>query len=724
MAGSLGSIFNPKSTAIIGASRREEAVGHAVFKNMLESGYKGPLYPVNPKSDSILGVRCYTSITEIPDPVELAVLIVPAPAAIPTFQECIRKGVGGAILISAGFKEIGPEGARLEQELAHLSKKHGVPLIGPNCLGVINTDPAVSMNASFSRSMPQEGRIGFISQSGALCTAVLDYAKGTSIGFSKFISMGNKASVSELDLMKYLLEDAQTDVILMYLEDLAYPREMLELCEKIGWDKTGRKPILAIKSGRTVAGAKAASSHTGSLAGSDELYTSVFKQGGMLRVESVAELFDYARAFSTRKFPRHNRVAIVTNAGGPGIMTTDACIRHKLQVPTLNQETQTELKKHLPPTANISNPVDVIGDAQHGRYEAALQAVLKDSQVDACIVILTPQAMTDIEEIARVIGEVSKKSRKPVLASFMGIVDVSAGKDILRKWGVPHYRFPESAASTLAAMARYTAWLERPKTRVKQFRVNKSRAQSILKKAQREGRTNLTGPETTEILKAYGFPTLPMEFCATAEKAQDVAEAMGFPVVLKISSPDILHKIDVGGVKLGLKSRAEVRKGASELLATVKRKAPSAKIDGLVVQKMASPGREIILGLNRNPQFGPILMFGLGGTYVEIMKDVTFRVAPIRELAAHNMIRSIQGRPILQGIRGEKPADIPKLEECLQRLSQLAVDLPQIEELDINPMFAYNKGEGCMVVDSRILLEHPADSETAASPAKLKAKRR
>ena len=700
----LDAIFQPKSVAVIGASRREEAVGHAVFRNMIMGGYKGIVYPVNPKADSILGVRCYPSVLEIPDEVEMAVLIVPAAAAVQSFRECIDKGVKGAMVISAGFKEIGGEGALLEKELGRLSREKGIPLVGPNCLGVINTDSAVTMNASFARSMPKPGNIAFISQSGALCTAVLDYAKGVNIGFSKFISMGNKASVTELELLEYLGQDEQTDVILMYLEDLQRPHDLIRVCRNISGEAESPKPILAIKSGRTMQGAKAASSHTGSLAGSDDVYTAVFTQAGILRVNSVNELFDYAKAFSARRLPSGNRTAIVTNAGGPGIMATDACVRYGSEMALLSDKTQEELKKFLPPTASVINPVDVIGDAQHERYEAALKVVLRDKHVDGTIVILTPQAMTDIEEIAEVIGKVAQKSKKPVLACFMGIVDVSKGVTVLEKWKVPHYRFPESAARSMAAMARYAAWIGRPRTEIRQFTVDTEKARSVFWNARKEKRKALTDFETMSLLTAYGFPTLPMELCKTPEQAAESAERIGYPVVLKINSPDILHKIDVGGVKLNLNSANQVLKEAGDMLSRIRKQIPKANILGVTVQRMAEKGREVIFGIKRDPQFGPILMFGMGGTYVEVMKDVIFRLAPVRQLGAYNMIHAIKAYKILEGVRGDKPADFARLEECLERLSQLAVECPEIEELDINPFLIYEKGRGGVVLDARVLL--------------------
>ncbi len=701
-------IFNPQSIAVIGASRRPEAVGHAVFKNLITGGYQGVLYPVNPKALSIMGVRCYKSVSEIPDPVDLAILIVHAEASLETFNACIAKGVKAAVIISAGFKEVGEAGALIEKQITGLARKNGIPLLGPNCLGLINTDPKIAMNASFGRAMPKRGRIAFISQSGALCTSVLDYAKGANIGFSKFISMGNKADVTELELLEFLGNDEETDVILMYLENLSHPREMVQLARKITGDAQICKPILAIKAGRTLQGAKAASSHTGALAGSDEIYNAIFEQGGILRVETVQELFDYAQAFALRKLPKGNRVAIVTNAGGPGIMTTDACVRYGLEMAEISEPTKQELRKHLPSTANFNNPIDVIGDAQHERYEAALEIVLKEEGVDAVIVILTPQAMTDIEEIAEVVGRISSKSEKPVLACFMGIVDVSGGVKVLEeKWNMPAYRFPESAARTLSHMVQYGEWMSRPRTQVITYTVDKARARKVVEKAVKEKRSALYDYEVREVLEAYGFPLLPMKLAPNAKAAGEAAREIGCPVVVKISSPQILHKIDVGGVALNIKTPEDVEKAAEEMITRIAKSHPDANILGVTVQKMAPKGREVILGLNKDPLFGPTLMFGLGGTYVEVMKDVTFRVAPIVQLSAQHMIHDIKSFKILEGVRGEKPADLEKIAECLQRLSQLAMECPEIAELDINPLFVYNKGEGCAVIDHRILVDLP-----------------
>jgi acetate---CoA ligase (ADP-forming) len=701
----LDSIFSPTSIAVVGASTREHSVGRAIFNNLLTGQFTGVIYPVNPKTKSISGVRCYTSISEIPDKVDLAVIVVGAPFVPQIMKECGECGVKGAIIISAGFKEIGGEGKILQDETEKIAKQYGIRVMGPNCLGVINTDSAIRMNATFATSMPMQGNIGFISQSGALCTAVLDYAKGQHIGFSKFISMGNKLDITENDLLRYLKDDPQTDVILLYLEQLTNGQEFIDICRNITGESHNLKPILAIKSGRTAQGAKAASSHTGSLSGSDEVYDAIFSQGGVLRVETVEELFDYAIAFANQPIPKGNRVAIVTNAGGPGIIVTDACIRHGLSIASLSNKTISEMKEKLPPTASLSNPIDVIGDAQSDRYEAAITAVMKDENVDGVIAILTPQAMTDIENIAKVILRIGKGDKKPLLSSFMGVVDVSAGVKILESNGMPHYKFPEGAARSFAKMATYANWIKRPRTEVKKFKVDKEAALRIIQKARLGKRDYLPEIEAFQVFETYGFPLIKFELADSKEKAIASAEKIGYPVVMKIASPDIVHKLDVGGVKLNLRSKEDVASAYDTMMATVGKAAPEARIWGVNIQEMLPKGREVILGMNRDPQFGPLLMFGLGGTYVEVFKDVTFRLAPIRELGAQRMIESIRSYKILQGVRGEKPSDIESIVETLERLSQLVTDIDDIAELDINPLLVFEKGKGCRLADGRILLK-------------------
>ena len=573
----LSRVLSPKSVAIVGASRKEGSVGEAIFKNLLSADFQGVLYPVNPKTDHLGGVKCYPTIGAIGSPVDLAILIVPNTVVPAVLRECAAAHIPGAVVVSAGFKEIGGRGIELEEEIKQIAEESGIALIGPNCLGFINTDARVRLNASFAATMPKPGNIAFISQSGALCTAVLDYAKGKGIGFSKFISMGNKASTNELDFLRALQDDPMTDVILMYVEDIAHGREFIELARTITGEIPKPKPIIAIKSGRTAEGAKAASSHTGSLAGSDDTYDAVFLQSGVLRVETVEELFDTAIAFSQQPIPKSNRVAIVTNAGGPGIMATDATIRHGLQLAKLDAATIDELKRQLPITANVNNPVDVIGDARHERYEAAIRAVIKDPNVDAVVVILTPQAMTDIREIGDVVASVAQSMKmtpwlsKPILASFMGIVDVSVGVAILEKAGVPHFVFPEAAVRALAQMYRYQKnWLDRPRTEVKNYPVQKEVVEKIFAQARLEGRLYLPEVESLKVFAAYGLPVLKSALATTEEEALRFAQEIGYPVVAKVASPAIVHKLDAGGVIVGIPDAAALSKAFRKILNTAR----------------------------------------------------------------------------------------------------------------------------------------------------------
>ncbi|MGB2764770.1 MAG: acetate--CoA ligase family protein [Candidatus Aminicenantaceae bacterium] len=700
----LNAIFYPKSIAIIGASRKPGSVGQSLLANLIDSRFQGIVYPVNPHAKGIIGIKCYNSLMDIPDEVDLAVLIVPSQFVHDALEECGKKNVKGAIIISAGFKEIGGKGIELEEKVKQVIQKHGISLVGPNCLGVINTDPASSMNATFGTKMSKEGNIAFISQSGALCVAVLDYAKEANIGFSKFISMGNKAGLTENELLLYLKNDPKTDVILMYLEDLVNGREFMNIAREITSSFSCPKPIIALKAGRTILGAKAASSHTGSLAGSDSVYDAIFSQCGVIRGETLEALFDYVKAFSSQPLPEGNNVAIITNSGGPGILATDSCIRHGLNIAPFNPGTVKTLKTALPPTASLNNPVDLIAEAQHEQYEATLHAILKDKNVHSTIIILTPTAFTDVEKISKTIVRKAKEFKKPVLCCLLGVYDVSVGIEILEENGIPDYRFPESAARALSEMAWYTGWLKRPQTGIKKFSVNKAKARKIIDSVKKEGRHFLLEEESYEVLRAYHFPVIKSLLAENENQAEEAAQKIGFPVVLKIASPDVLHKFDFGGVKLNLRNKNEVRKAYQEILKNVLAKKPEAKITGMLVEEMASPGKEIILGMNRDPQFGPILMFGLGGIYVEALEDVTFRLAPIRELTATKMITSTKTYKILEGFRGEPAYDIKVIAECLKRLSQLVTDFEDIKELDINPLFVYEKGKGCTIVDARIIL--------------------
>jgi acetyl coenzyme A synthetase (ADP forming)-like protein len=702
----LPAVFAPRAVAVIGASSRRGSVGQAVFANVLQHGYGGVVYPVNIKAGSIMSVKAFPSVLAIPDEVDLAVVVVPSATVPQVLEECGRKGIKAAIVITAGFKELGEAGARQEEAVLRAARSFGLRLLGPNCLGIINTDPKISLNASFARLMPLAGNIALISQSGAVGVAALEYAQGEQIGLSKFVSVGNKADLNENDFLAYLKDDPLTDVILLYLEDLADPQQFFKLAQEITGEAEKKKPILAIKSGRTAAGARAASSHTGALAGSDKAYDALFAQCGVLRVESLEELFDYATAFATQPLPKGNRVAIVTNAGGLGIMTTDAAIRYGLTMASLGETAQRTLASGLPAAANLNNPVDVLGDAGAERYALALEGVLADAGVDGAIVISTPQLMTDLTAIASTVAEVAPKHGKPVLVCQMALGEIAETLAIWTRARLPHYHFPEEAVRSMAAMARYALSIERPGYDIKTFTdVDREAVARLLGGARAEGRRHLLEPEAHQVFQAYGFPVAPFRWARTEAQAVQAAAAIGYPVVLKIVSPDIVHKFDVGGVKLDLTGPEKVRQACREILAAAASARPGARTAGFLVQQMAHRGVETILGMSRDPQFGPLLMFGLGGTYVEIFKDVIFRLAPISEQWAHRMIRELKGFQILRGYRGEPPADLEAITAALERLSQMVLDFPEIRELDINPFLVFEKGHGAAVLDARLFVE-------------------
>jgi acetyltransferase len=700
-------IFHPKSVAVVGASTRPGTVGNDIFRNLLYAEFNGSVYPVNPKASSILGVHCYASLADVPSEIDLAVLIVPSAGILGVVDQAIAKGVKALVVISAGFKEQGAEGAKLEQQLCQKVRAAGIPLIGPNCLGVINTEPTVRMNAAFGRKMPSHGNLAFLSQSGALCTSVLDYAEERQMGFSKFISFGNKADVNEIDLLEYLANDEQTSVIAMYLEDISNGRRFIDTVRKIFWET--HKPMLCLKSGRTPEGAKAVSSHTGSLAGSDAVYDALLIQSGVQRVDTIAELFDYAALYTTQPLPRGNRVAIVTNAGGPGIMATDAAVRYGLKLAELSPETKEKLRGSLPATASLRNPIDVIGDARSDRYKAAVRTVLEDENVDMGIVILTPQSMTDIEETAAVVPEAVKGINKPVVCSFMGAKDVAPGVAILRAGGVPNYPFPEDAVRSLAAADRLVALHEVPRREPAKFDdLDVERAKKLIAESLNgETKRYLTQADCRPLLECYKLPLLKSAVVHSADEAARVVESFGKPVVMKVMSADVVHKFDAGGVILNVHGGEEARATYDKIHRNVLQHVPNAKIEGILIEQMAGKGVEVILGANRDERFGPLLMFGLGGTLVEVLKDVSFRLPPMWRISAERMVHQIRSFTVLNGFRGAPPSDIDAIVDTLLRLSAMVCNHPEIAELDINPLIVHAKGEGCSVADSRVLLRKP-----------------
>ena len=717
----LDAIFSPESVAVVGASTTPGKVGHDIFANILKGNYRGTLYPVNPKARSILSVRAYPSIKDIPDPLDLAIIILPPQHVLQTVKDGMEKGIKGLVIVSAGFREVGAEGRALEDRVLAMCREADIRMVGPNCLGVINPCANVCLNASFSARMPKAGNISFMSQSGALCTAVLDFAADKDFGFSKFISIGNKADVDELDLLHYFHNDLDTEVIMIYLEELRRGPEFIQAVKKI---TSGDRPtpVLVIKSGRTSAGAQAAASHTGALAGSEAVYDSIFEQSGIIRVESINDLFDFASTFAyknesmlgkfRRKIPDGNRVAIVTNAGGPGIVATDMTVTSGLALAKFHEETVETLASHLPAAASLHNPVDVIGDASSDRYENALTAVIRDEGVDGALVILTPQSMTNALETAQAIGRVARRSHKPVLCCFMGIVDVSQGVKFLQESGIPVFRFPESAARAFGTLYRYSQWMNRQELAQFSLKHDTEKARQIIAECLKQGKTRLGELDGLGILKCYGFSVLPTELAKTADEAVALAEQIGFPVVMKIVSPQILHKSDAGGVKVGLNSPEAVREAFDKMLASAKAYSPDAEIEGVLIQQMASSGREVIFGANRYPVFGPLIMFGFGGIFVEVFKDVSFRLAPIGRNEARRMMKKIKAYKLLRAFRGKPEYDIEALEKLLVSLSDMVINHPEIRELDINPLLVHEKGKGATVADCRMILEGPESADS------------
>ena len=693
----LENFFRPESVAVIGASREAGKVGYELLKNLIDNSFAGAIYPVNPKADEILGLTAYPDIGDVPHHVDLAVIVVPARFVPGIIENCGKKGIDSAIIISAGFKEAGSAGSKIEAEVWEQAQRFNMRILGPNCLGLINTE--ANLNASFAAGMPPKGKIAFFSQSGALGTAILDWAIDRRIGLSKFVSLGNKMDISESDLLTALEDDPNTNVILGYIEGVKDGRAFMEAATKT----TRKKPVIIVKSGSTAAGAKAASSHTGTLAGSENAFQAAFKQCGVIRAPTIEALFDYALVLAYQPLPKGNKLAIVTNAGGPGILAADACEKSELTMAHFQQETIERLRSSLPPTAAIYNPVDVIGDAKSDRYLSALENTQIDENTDAILVLLTPQAVTEAAATAEIISDISLKSGKCVLASFMGGASVKGGIDVLEKNEIPNYPNPERAVAALEAASKYSVWRNSdPPLSEDKLLVDREKIAEILSRAKYQSENTLIGEDAMAVLSEYGITVPKMGFAETGSEAVALAEEIGYPVVVKISSPDILHKSDIGGVRLGLSSASEVEQAFEEVVSAARRFMPSALIMGVTVNQMVPTGKEVILGMAKDPDFGPMLMFGLGGIYVEVLKDVSFRIAPLDRPEATSMISEIRAYQLLRGVRGEEPADISSIIDSLLRLSQLVTDFPEIIEMDINPLMVMPRGKGAVAVDSRI----------------------
>ncbi len=695
----LNNFFHPGSVAVIGASRLPGKVGYDILNNLIQYDYQGDIYPVNPKAEEILGLKSYGSIAEVPSHIDLAIVVVPARFTLQVIKDLSEKGVNSVIIITAGFKETGIEGLRLEQEVLKVAKENGIRVLGPNCLGLIDTSS--NLNASFAAAMPDKGNIAFFSQSGALCTAILDWAVGEGIGFSKFISLGNKADISEVDMLEALAADEQTKVILGYLEGIQDGRRFMEVAKEV----SKKKPLIIIKSGGTSAGARAASSHTGTLAGSDKAFDAAFSQCGVIRARTIEELFDFALAFAYQPLPEDKRLAILTNAGGPGIIAADACEKSNVAIASFARETVDSLREFLPADAAFYNPVDVIGDAKADRYENGLKTLIKDDAVDGVLVILTPQAVTEREKTAEVIAEISRQTDKPILTSFMGEKTLRKSKKILNHNFIPNYPFPERAIHSFKIMADYRNWQREAAPTYLRFETDNEEVERLFADARNSHYLNFGEIRGAKILAAYGFRTPQSSLAETSADAVRFAGGIGYPVVLKIASPDILHKSDVGGVRVGLQTAEAVEDAFNEMIMKARQMVPEAVIWGTNVQEMVFGGKEIILGMSCDPQFGPMIMFGLGGIYVEVLKDVSFMIAPVSEKEARQMVDNIRSAALLRGVRGEKPMDLEAIYDAIMRLSQLVTDFPEIVEMDINPLLVLPRGEGAIASDIRLTIK-------------------
>ena len=690
-------LFQPKSIAVIGASSREKTVGNDVVKNLVHQGFAGKIYPVNPKIDELYGLKVFHDIKDLDSEVDLVVVAIPAKFVAAAIEEAAKKGAQAAIVISAGFKEAG--NLELEQELASVCQKHGIILVGPNCLGVINAQH--QMNASFAAIMPEVGNIAFMSQSGALCTAVLDYAKELNLGFSKFISIGNKASLDELALIKYLHQDPQTKVICLYAEALDNAPAIIQTLKQLNRSEQA-KPVIVLKSGKTEAGAGAIASHTGSLSGGDNAYQALFDQAGIIRAQSVSELFDLASVFSTNPLQAIKSVTIITNAGGPGVLTTDAVIENGLEMAKLEDNTIKKLEEFLPAAANTHNPVDVLGDAVGEVYEKTLEVIAEDKNTDAILLLLTPQTMTEPAKTAQAVVNLKKKTNKVVAVSLMGRDLVESGVQLLRQNKIANTTFPESAALGLGALAKFVAWTKIEEQQMSVFTdVDREKVAKIFQEAKKAGKNSFPEAEAMEILKAYKFPLLKSAVAQSAVEAKKILNAFNCAVAMKIVSPDILHKSDVGGVMLNVTSD-NIEEKFTSMMKTVAKNKPQAKLEGVLLMEMAPEGHETILGINKN-SLGSMLMFGLGGIYVEVFKDVTFAFPPLTLLEIEKMVDGLKSSSIFAGARGQAAIDKKSLIEAIARLAQLAADFPEIKELDINPLLL--SAQGAKVLDARIVIE-------------------
>jgi acetyl coenzyme A synthetase (ADP forming)-like protein len=699
-AATIDPVFRPRSIAVIGATPRRGTIGHQLLLNLTQYGFNGIVFPVNPKHKFIQSIKCHPSVSAIPDPVDLAVIVVPKEHVADVARECGEKGVRALVIISAGFRETGATGLARERVLASLKDEYGFRIIGPNCMGVINADPEVRMNCTFAPLEPRSGSLAFMTQSGALGVAVLLAVDKLQLGISYFASVGNKVDVAGNDLLEYWATDDSTKLIALYLESFGEPRRFTQLSKRISREK----PIVVVKSGTTSAGSRAASSHTGHLAGLDIAVDALLHQCGVIRVPTIEEMMNLALAFTKNPVPAGNRVAVVTNAGGPGIMATDTIINEGLRLAEFSDKTTKRLRSALVEEASVQNPVDMVAGAEPEHYDEALDIVLADDNVDSVIVIFVPPIMVEPRDVVAKIAAARVNHNKPVFSVLMA--EEKSYEEIPRLFpdAPPLYRFPESAVRALAAMDRYRQWCKRPEGRVGEFDVDRDRVASLLGRGTVSATGYLRPDAVNGILDAYGFPACKMELVPVGSDLTGAAERVGYPLVLKVYGPEIIHKSDFGGVVVGIENVAQLKQAAEAICASLEKSGFGDEVEGLLVQEMADAGKEIILGMSTDPQFGPLLMFGMGGKYVEIIQDIAFRVMPVTDADAWDMVKAIRSYPLLEGVRGEERVDIEFIVESIQRLAQLINDFPDIAELDFNPVVVTPSRGSCKVVDARIRL--------------------
>ena len=694
----LDKIMKPKSVAVIGASTKEHTIGSDIMKRLQEYKFNGNIYPVNPKGGIIEGLQAYTSILEVPGEVDLAIIVVNAKFVLDTIDQCHQKGIKGLCIITAGFKETGAEGAEAEKQLLAKVREYGMRCVGPNCLGVVNTHPDIRLDGCFAESLPERGNIGFVSQSGALGGGILNILKDLNLGFAQFISIGNQADVNAETALEYWENEEDVEQILLYMESIQNPANFRKLASRI----SKKKPVLALKAGRSAAGASAASSHTGSLAGADKAANALLGQSGVIREYSLKDLFATAKVFANCPIPKGDRVAIITNSGGPGIMATDAVCEHGMQMAKITDETKEKLRSFLPSAASVKNPIDMIASAPIEHYKQTLETVIADENVDMIITIYLPfLGLKDID-VAKALMEIkAAHPEKPVIGVFMTKSEFFAKLSDMDV-NMPFFMYAEEAADGLNRLNQQRLWMERPEGKIPSYNVDYKKAQEIIAKSVNEGRDQLTTRESIDVLDAYGIRVCKSGFATTEDEAVAIANSIDYPVVMKMTSKTTSHKTDVGGVRVNIQSEAQLRAEYKDLISKLEERGLLEGLEGVIIQEMVKGNREMVCGIATDPQYGPMMMFGLGGVFIEVMKDVTFRIAPLTDIDAKEMIKSVKAYKLLEGARGTKPAQMEQIEETLLRLSQLVNDFKFIDELDINPLLISEKtGEG-IAVDGRI----------------------